>query len=96
MKAAGRKTGRAKLSTTVDRLTYEFLEEKVRRGEASTLAEALDTAVARVRRLENRQRLAQATAAYFAGLEPDALQEENEMAAELASAGQGVDFDQEH
>jgi hypothetical protein len=95
VKTGRKKKGRTKLSTTVDRLTYEFLEGQVRRGEVSTLAEALDGAVGRLLRQENRERLAQATAAYFAELTPAALEEENEMAAAMAAAGRGVDFDRE-
>jgi hypothetical protein len=90
-KAAGRET----LSTTVARETYEFLEQKVSSGEAESIAQALDAAVATVRKLENRRRLAQATAAYFEGMDSQAESAENQLAANLASAAKGIDFDQE-
>lgn len=82
---------RSKLSTTVAPETIDFLERKVASGEASTIAEALDAAIAAVRRLENRRRLAHATAAYFAELD----QSENALGASLASAASEIDFDQE-
>jgi hypothetical protein len=86
---------RAKLSTTVAPETYKFLEQKVRSGKAATLAEALDAAVARLRRLENRARLAQATAAYFADLDSQTLAEDNALAGDMAAAARGMDFDRE-
>ncbi len=86
---------RTKISTTVAPETYEFLEQKVASGEAATLAQALDDAVASLRRLENRRRLAQATAAYFEGLDPQAIAAENTLAESMASASKGIDFDQE-
>lgn len=67
----------------------------VRHGEASTLAEALDAAIEKVRRLENRKRLADATARYFDRLEPQAVVEENALVKDMMSAGSTIDFDQE-
>ena len=46
---------REKLSTTVSAETYQFLQEMVDQGEAANLAEAVDSVVTRIRRLENRQ-----------------------------------------
>lgn len=86
---------RAKLSTTVSAATYRYLQHKVETGEASTIAEAIDILIAKIRRIENRQRLATATAHYFDELEPRAAAEENSMAADLASAAKGIDFDNE-
>ena len=88
------KTNRAKLSTTVSPETLKFLEDKVASGEAATLAEAVDAVIRKVRQLENRQRLAAATARYFDELEPRAAAEENAIARDLASAAGGIDFDQ--
>jgi hypothetical protein len=95
MGAERAKTVRAKLSTTVAPETFEFLARKVESGEAASLAEAIDATVARIRRLENRRRLAVATAAYFDELDPQAAAEENTLAESLASALSGIDFDQE-
>jgi len=86
---------REKLSTTVSSESHEFLLNMVKKGEAATLAEAIDMLVARVRRLENRRRLAEATAAYFDQLDPAAAREEQEMAAGLSSATSKIDFDSE-
>ena len=89
------KLARAKLSTTVSRETYKFLEHKVASGQAATIAEAVDRSILLLRQLENRERLALATASYFDCLEPHAAAEESSLAQDLASAGTGIDFDQE-
>jgi hypothetical protein len=86
---------REKLSTTVSPETHEFLLNMVKKGEVATLAEAIDALVARIRRLENRRRLAAATAAYFEQLDAAGEQEEHEMAARLSSAASKIDFDSE-
>ena len=95
MSATPAKTTRTKLSTTVSPETLEFLERKVASGEAASLAEAVDIVIRKVRQLENRQRLAVATARYFDELEPRAAAEENAMARDLASAAGAIDFDKE-
>jgi predicted HD phosphohydrolase len=92
---ASSKMAREKLSTTVSPETHEFLMNMVKNGEVATLAEAIDALVARVRRLENRRRLAAATAAYFDQLSPAAAHEEQELAAGLSSATSKIDFDRE-
>jgi hypothetical protein len=73
------KMNRKKLSTTVSPETYEFLQKMVSEGEVASLAEALDAVVARIRRLENRKRLAAATTTYFEQLDPKAAREEQEI-----------------
>lgn len=90
-----RRIGRAKISTTIAAETYQYLAQKVARGEASTLAEAIDRSIHRVQQLERRSRLAQATADYFDQLEPKAAAEENAMARDLTSAAENTDFDKE-
>ncbi|HET6841424.1 MAG TPA: hypothetical protein VFK06_07020 [Candidatus Angelobacter sp.] len=92
---AAPKMARAKLSTTVAPETYEFLEQMVERGQAATLAEALDIAIRRVRQLENRKRLADATTRYFEQSGPHIMAEENALAKEMMSAAKTIDFDQE-
>ena len=89
------KISRAKLSTTVASETYEFLEQMVKRGQAATLAEALDIIITKVRRLENRKNLAQATTRYFDELDSDSIREENALAHDMVSAAKNIDFDQE-
>jgi hypothetical protein len=71
-----RKT-RRKISTTVSVETGTYLESLIRRGKAANLAEALDSAVGQARRLENRARLAQDTAAYFQSLQRPATTDES-------------------
>ena len=89
------KRGRTKLSTTIAPETHEFLTQMVARGEAATVAEALDILVRRVRRLENRKRLAEATSRYFAAASPAAAAEGRDLAHDLASVAGAVDFDDE-
>ena len=91
--SAAPKMAREKVSTTVSAETYEFLQEMVERGEAASLAQALDAVVDRVRRLENRRRLAEATARYFEQLDPLAAKEEQGLSEELSTAAGAIDFD---
>lgn len=92
---ASPKAAREKLSTTVSSETYEFLQNMVSEGEVASLAEALDAVVARIRRLENRKRLAAATTTYFEQLDPKAAREEQELAERMGSTGSKIDFDKE-
>jgi len=84
---------RAKLSTTVAAENYRYLETLVESGRAQNLAEAVDLAIRRSRRLENRQRLAAATTAYFENLSPEALEEERTLGKALTGAATGIDID---
>jgi len=95
MRATQARMGRAKLSTTVSAQTLEFLEKKVASGQAASLAEAVDAAIRKIRHLENRQRLAAATAQYFDQLGRPAAEEENALAHDLASAAGMINFDEE-
>ena len=71
---------REKLSTTVAPESYTYLRSLVRRGKARNLAQALDIALARLRKLDNRARLERDTAAYFAALSEKARTEESQLA----------------
>jgi Arc/MetJ-type ribon-helix-helix transcriptional regulator len=84
---------RRKLSTTVSRHTQEYLEGLVSTGRAASLAEAVDFAVEQARRLENRLRLEQDTAAYFARLTDRAAAEEARLEAGLGQAVDEISFD---
>lgn len=95
MGAAQARIARAKLSTTVSAETYAYLEQKVESGEVTSIAEALDRSIARVRKLENREKLAKATEQYFNQLEPRAVAEENALAKDVSSLAHGIDFDEE-
>jgi hypothetical protein len=87
------KMAREKLSTTVSAETYRFLQEMVDQGEVASLAEAVDAVVDRIRRLENRRRLADATTRYFEQLDPKAEAEEHALAEGLSAAAGAIDFD---
>lgn len=89
------KLGRAKISTTIAAENYRFLTALVKNGSAASLAEAVDEAVACFRRNSNRQKLARATAEYFASLSPEATAEERSLAVDLHNAASGFDFDRE-
>ncbi len=89
------RSNRRKISTTVAPETDAFLKSLIRQGKASSLAEAVDRAVAVARRAESRRRLEAATAAYYASLSGKALEEEKKIELAAASASTLVDFDGE-
>lgn len=89
------RTGRSKLSTTVDYANFQYLETLVERGEAHSLADAVDRAVRLLRRMENRKKLEQDTAVYFAALSPEARREEDELSEHLKAGAKGIDYDLE-
>jgi hypothetical protein len=84
-----------KLSTTVAAENFTFLETMVSTGRTDSIAEAVDLAIARLRRVENRARLEAATAEYFDGLTPNAQAEEQALARLLHLSAGSVDFDLE-
>lgn len=86
---------RQKISTTVSADTLAHLERLIEAGEARTLAEAIDLTVRQLLAHENRERLAEDTAAYFEHLSPEAAKEESELGAALARSAGRIDFDRE-
>lgn len=86
---------RAKLSTTVAAENLAFLESLVGSGRTDSIAGAVDLAISRLRRAENRLRLDRATAAYFEGLSSEAQAEEESLAGKLHTSAGGIDFDRE-
>lgn len=84
---------RQKISTTISPETSAYLDELVRKGEARTLAEALDRVVERLQVFENRERLANDTAEYFSGMTEEEATEEQRLEAVLSQASAGIDFD---
>lgn len=84
---------RRKVSTTVAPESLAYLQSLIRRGKARNLAHAVDVAVARARRAENRARLESDTAAYFAGLSSRARKEEARLEAVLGQGSDEVDFE---
>jgi hypothetical protein len=86
---------RQKISTTVSSTTLSYLEKLINDGHVRTMAEAIDLAIERLLVYENRERLANDTAAYFENLSPEAMEEENQIAAALSNSVKGIDFDRE-
>jgi len=85
---------RQKISTTISSSALEYLEDLIRNGDARTLAEAIDLAVERLLVYENRERLANDTAAYFANLSDEEAAEERRLESALSQSAGGVDIDQ--
>ena len=94
-RGTARPRNRMKLSTTVAAENFTFLETMVSTGRTDSIAEAVDLAIARLRRVENRDRLGAATAAYFDGLSQEAQAEEQTLAHQLNLSAGSVDFDLE-
>lgn len=67
---------RKKRSTTISSESYAYIERQISSGQASSVAEVVERALERMRRLENRSRLEHDTAAYFDGLTSGAAREE--------------------
>ena len=84
---------RKKLSTTISSDSYGYIERQIASGQASSVAEVVDRALERVRRLENRLRLERDTSAYFNSLSPAAAREELELGAALGRMVDEVDLD---
>ena len=89
------KAGRAKISTTIARENYMYLDSLVDSGRARNLAEALDRVVARYRRFARRLELDKATSDYFERLPEQAVREESELAAASHKLASAIDFDRE-
>ena len=84
---------RHKVSTTVAPESLAYLKSLIKRGKARNLAQAVDLAVSRARRVENRARLESDTAAYFARLPARARKEEARLEALLDQGLDDIDFD---
>jgi hypothetical protein len=85
---------RQKIPTTISPGSMEFLEGLLHSGEARTLAEAIDIAIDKLRVYENRERLANDTAAYFANMTDAEAAEEHRLEQALSKTSEGIDFDQ--
>ncbi|HEY6339743.1 MAG TPA: hypothetical protein VIW68_14730 [Candidatus Sulfotelmatobacter sp.] len=84
---------RQKISTTISPQTLAYLDDLVAKGEARSLAEALDAAVEKLLVYENRERLAADTTAYFANLTDEEAAAEQQLEAALSHSVAGIDFD---
>jgi hypothetical protein len=85
---------RQKISTTISPQTLQYLDDLIRKGEARTLAEALDLTVKRLLAHENRERLALDTAAYFANMSDAEALEEQRLETALSQTTAGIGFDE--
>ena len=92
--ASPARLNRQKISTTISTSALSYLEESIQRGQARTLAEAIDLAIERLLVYENRERLANDTAAYSANLTDEEAADEQRLEAALSNSAGGIDFDQ--
>ncbi len=84
---------RQKISTTISQRAFVYLEQLVKHGEAQNLAEAIDLAIERLLVFENRERLENDTAAYFANLTEEEDAEEKALERALSQSAAGIDID---
>jgi hypothetical protein len=86
---------RQKISTTVAPETLAYLERLVKAGEAGTIAEAVDLVIERLHAIENRERLASATTAFFDQMPEEEWAEDRHLAAALGKSARNLDLDRE-
>ena len=84
---------RQKISTTISSVTFSYLEQSIQDGKARNLADAIDLAVEQLMVYENRERLANDTAAYFENMTEEEAAEEQKLEAALSQSAAGIDFD---
>ncbi len=85
---------RQKISTTISPQTFSYLDGLIQRGDAHILAEALDLAIERLLVYENRERLANDTAAYFENMSEEEAAEERQLEAALCQSTSEINFDE--
>jgi hypothetical protein len=85
---------RQKISTTVSSATFSYLEQSIQDGKARNLADALDLAVEQLLVYENRERLANDTAAYFENMTDEEAAEEQKLEAAISQSAAGINFDE--
>ena len=84
---------RQKISTTISSTALSYLERLIDKGEVQNLAEAIDLAIDRLLAFENRERLENDTAAYFANLTEEEAAEERSLEAALSQSAAEIDVD---
>ena len=84
---------RQKISTTISPVARSYLERLIEKGEVKNLAEAIDRAIDRLLTFENRERLENDTAAYFANLTEKEAAEERALEAALSQSATEIDVD---
>jgi hypothetical protein len=85
---------RKKLSTTISPEGYAFLRSLIRAGKAENLAQAIDHVLGEFRRLDNRRRLARATAQQYEQASQAAMDEENNLAAAFDAIANEINPDE--
>ena len=85
---------RQKISTTVSSATLYYLEQSIQDGRARNLADAIDLAVEQLMVYENRERLANDTAAYFDNMTEEEAAQEKELEAAISQSAAGINFDE--
>jgi len=85
---------RQKISTTVSSATFSYLEQSIQDGKARNLADAIDLAVEQLMVYENRERLANDTAAYFENMTDEEAAEEQKLEAAISQSAVGINFDE--
>jgi hypothetical protein len=85
---------RQKISTTVSSTTFAYLEQLIEDGKARNLADAIDLAVEQLLVYDNRERLANDTAAYFENMTEEEAAEEQKLEAALSQSAAGINFDE--
>jgi hypothetical protein len=85
---------RQKISTTVSSATFSYLEHSIQDGKARNLADAIDLAIDQLLVYENRERLANDTAAYFENMTEEEAAEEQKLEAVLSQSAAGINFDE--
>ncbi len=84
---------RQKISTTISPTALSYLERLIEKGDAQNLAEAIDLAIDRLLVFENRERLENDTAAYFANLTEEEVAEERALETALYQSAAEIDVD---
>ena len=84
---------RQKISTTISPTALSYLERLIEKGDVQNLAEAIDLAIDRLLAFENRERLENDTAAYFANLTDKEAAEERSLETALSRSAAGIDVD---
>ena len=84
---------RQKISTTISPEALSYLEALIEKGEVQNLASAIDLAIDRLQAFENRERLENDTAAYFANLTEEESAQERVLEAALYQSAVGIDVD---
>lgn len=84
---------RQKLSTTISPESFAYLRAEVESGRAANTGQALDRALAAVRRGRRRAELEKRTAEYFAGMNPRARKQEATLEVALGALADEVEFE---